>query len=139
MKLFPQWLPPIAWYFGGSIRLDVMNSAIDAQYLIDTNTQYCLDICHAIMGEAYTNFEAQALFQKTQSLVKHVHLAEASGFDGEGVNFGENGEKYFALFTNLIEKDCMKVVEVWQGHLNDGAGFFAALNKLKEINDEYGK
>lgn len=138
IEIYPQWLPPIAWYFGGSVRLDLMNSEKDLELLKKTRTNYCLDICHAIMGENYGSVEAEFLFQETKKLVKHIHLAEAKGFDGEGVKFGENGEKYFPLFAQLINENCMKVVEVWQGHLNDGIGFFNALNQLKILYDKHG-
>ena len=33
VTIMPQWLPPIAWYFGGSVRLDAMNNLSDADLL----------------------------------------------------------------------------------------------------------
>jgi hypothetical protein len=31
--------------------------------------------------------------------------------------------------------DCMKVIEVWQGHLDNGAGFRKALLTISELYD----
>ena len=38
----PQWLPPIAWYFGGSVSLQAMNNVRDAELLIQHDLPLCL-------------------------------------------------------------------------------------------------
>ena len=49
VNLVPQLLPPVAWYFGGSVQLDLMNSIDDLQFIIDNKLPFCLDISHAFM------------------------------------------------------------------------------------------
>ena len=58
VEITPQWLPPIAWYFGGSISLNVMNKYEDIEYLRRHEMGVCMDICHLILGRNYYNFSA---------------------------------------------------------------------------------
>ena len=38
-----QWLPPFAWYFGGSVKLNAFNKLIDVDYVLQNNLNICLD------------------------------------------------------------------------------------------------
>ena len=58
---------------------------------------------------------------------KHLHLADAEGMDGEGLPLGEGDIGDFRQFLNA---DCLKILEVWQGHFNQGEGFLEALDNL---------
>ena len=63
----------------------------------------------------------------------HYHIADASGLDGEGLQIGE-GEMDFDLLAKLIMKmspNSSFIPEIWQGHKNNGEGFWIALNKLE--------
>jgi N-acetylneuraminate synthase len=66
-------------------------------------------------------------------LIQHVHIADAEGIDGEGLHFGEGDPQNMAAIAKVMKVDVMKVIEVWQGHLDDGAGFVKALNKLPKL------
>ena len=133
VTVMPQWLPPIAWYFGGSIRLHAMNELLDAELLKQHELPMCLDVCHMIMGRNCYGFSATDLMADLAPLVGHVHLADAAGIDGEGLEFGEGEPENLELFRRAFEFDCLKVIEVWQGHLDQGAGFRKALLKLEEL------
>ena len=133
VTIMPQWLPPIAWYFGGSVRLDAMNNLSDADLLENYNLPICLDYCHMIMGRNCFGFSADDLIKKLEPLVGHIHLADAAGIDGEGLAFGDGEPENLELFRNAFNYDCLKVIEVWQGHLNQGSGFRNALMKLEEL------
>jgi N-acetylneuraminate synthase len=133
VTIMPQWLPPIAWYFGGSVHLHVMNNLRDAEFLMRYELPICLDICHMIMGRNSYGFSATDLMTALDPLVGHLHLADAAGIDGEGLEFGEGEPENLDLFRRAFELDCLKVIEVWQGHLDQGAGFRKALLKLEEL------
>lgn len=133
VTIMPQWLPPIAWYFGGSVHLHAMNDLRDAELLICHELPMCLDICHMIMGRNCYGFNATDLMTNLAPLVGHLHLADAAGIDGEGLEFGEGEPENLDLFRRAFEFDCLKVIEVWQGHLDQGAGFRKALLKLEEL------
>ena len=103
------------------------------QSLVENNIPICLDYCHMIMGRNCFNFSAEELINKLRRLVGHIHLADASGIDGEGLHFGEGEPENLDLFRESLDFDCLKVIEVWQGHLNQGAGFHKALLKLENL------
>ena len=136
IDVVPQWLPPIAWYFGGSVRLHAMNDLVDADLLVSNNLGVCLDMCHMILGRNYFDFSVDELLDKLQGHVRHVHIADAAGIDGEGLAVGEGEIDNLPLFKRAIEYDCLKVIEVWQGHFDNGAGFRKALIKMAELYDE---
>jgi N-acetylneuraminate synthase len=133
VTIMPQWLPPIAWYFGGSVHLHAMNELRDAELLKQHELPMCLDICHMIMGRNCYGFSATDLMKDLTPLVGHLHLADAAGIDGEGLEFGEGEPENLELFRRAFEFDCLKVIEVWQGHLDQGVGFRKALLKLEEL------
>jgi len=128
-----QWLPPIAWYFGGSISLNVMNKYKDVEYLRRHDLAVCMDICHLILGRNYYNFSASDIIDNLKNQIKHIHIADAAGIDGEGLSIGGGDPENIALIEQVLHYDCLKVIEVWQGHLDNGAGFKQALVKLAEI------
>lgn len=136
VTILPQWLPPIAWYFGGSVKLNAMNEPIDTEFLKQHEMPFCLDISHLIMGRNCYNFSATAMISDLLPLVGHIHIADAAGIDGEGLAIGEGEPENLELIRQLLDVRCLKVIEVWQGHLDQGAGFQKALTRLEEL---YGK
>lgn len=136
VTVVPQWLPPIAWYFGGSVRLHAVNDLVDAELLLGNDLGVCLDMCHMILGRNYFNFSVDELLDTLQNQVRHVHIADAAGIDGEGLAVGEGETENLPLFKRALEYDCLKVIEVWQGHFDNGAGFRKALLTMAELYDE---
>lgn len=133
VSILPQWLPPIAWYFGGSVKLEAVNQQRDVDYISRHKLPICMDVCHLCMGDSVFNFNSVNMINSLLPLIQHVHIADAEGVDGEGLHFGEGDPKNMEAIAKVMEIDVMKVIEVWQGHLDDGAGFVKALNKLPEL------
>lgn len=136
VEIVPQWLPPIAWYFGGSIGLNVMNEPEDAKYLKQYGLGVCMDVCHLILGRNYYDFSADVIINDLKEEVKHIHIADAIGVDGEGLAIGDGDSENVALIEKMLNFDCLKVIEVWQGHLDNGAGFRKAIIKLTEMYEK---
>ena len=63
----------------------------------------------------------------------HLHIVEAQGIDGEGVQIGEGDVDFDILKLMLDEhaKNIQFIPEVWQGHKDNGNGFWHALNFLE--------
>jgi len=133
VHIMPQWLPPIAWYFGGSIKLEIMNGKADIDYIKNFKIPICMDFCHLIMCKNYGDFSAKEAVSSLSQNIKHIHIADAVGIDGEGISFGKGEPENIKLIKDAFNYDCLKVIEVWQGHLDEGAGFKKALNDLKRI------
>jgi len=133
ISILPQWLPPIAWYFGGSVQLNAMNQYRDVAYIQKHNLPICMDVCHLCMGDSLFNFDSEKMIKTLLPYIEHVHIADAAGIDGEGLHFGEGDPKNLPAIAAVMDMECMKVIEVWQGHLDDGAGFAKALTGLAEL------
>ncbi|EAV47422.1 putative N-acetyl neuramic acid synthetase NeuB [Methylophilales bacterium HTCC2181] len=131
--ILPQWLPPIAWYFGGSVKLDVMNELKDVAYIDQHELPICMDICHLCMGDSLFDFDAPNIVDLLSPRIEHLHIADAAGIDGEGLQFGEGDAKNMKTLKKAFDFDCMKVIEVWQGHLDGGAGFSKAISNLERL------
>jgi N-acetylneuraminate synthase len=58
---------------------------------------------------------------------KHTHLADSVGIDGEGLPLGDGD---IGDFDQFLLEDGLKIIEVWQGHFNQGEGFLTALDTL---------
>ena len=64
----------------------------------------------------------------------HLHLVDAEGLDGEGVQIGD-GEINFAALSEQLARFTPHagfIPEVWQGHKNEGEGFWLALERLEQ-------
>jgi sialic acid synthase SpsE len=133
VSILPQWLPPIAWYFGGSVKLEVVNQPRDVELIQQYELPICMDVCHLCMGDSVFDFDALETINKLASQIEHIHIADAAGVDGEGLQFGDGDPKNLAAIEAAMKFDSMKVIEVWQGHLDNGAGFAKALNRIYEL------
>ena len=62
-----------------------------------------------------------------------MHISDAKGTDGEGLQIGD-GEINFKEFFKLAKNNNASFIpEIWNGHLDDGKGFKKALEKLELI------
>lgn len=132
LKLMPQWLPPFAWYFGGSKRLTVFNDALDAEMVSDRRIQICLDTSHLLMGANYHALDANLLFDSLLPQAGHLHISDAQGVDGEGAEINTREEGNWRLISRAIETPVTKVIEVWQGHLDNYRGFAREIMTLAQ-------
>ncbi len=60
-------------------------------------------------------------------------MVDAAGTDGEGLQVGE-GEVDFAVLGEQLDRlapDAGFIPEIWQGHVNEGEGFWVALDRLE--------
>ena len=65
----------------------------------------------------------------------HLHLADASGLDGEGLQI-KTGEIDWENLLRLYSTVCPEatfIPEIWQGHKNGGEGAWIALEILEKI------
>jgi hypothetical protein len=129
VNLVMQWLPPIAWYFGGSVELKVLNKFSDIAYLLDHEIDIVMDTSHLFMGKNYYGFEELGIVEKLKSQIKWFHISGASGIDGEGRGFTTLTQGESKLMSDILKSDKIKIVEVWQGHLDNYYGFQNAIVK----------
>jgi len=125
-----QWLPPFAWYFGGSEPLAVFNNEEDLPFILKNNLNICLDTSHLLMGASFFGFKPDFIVDQLANLIKHYHFADARGFDGEGYQLGQGDINHLDFLMDIVARPEVKVVEVWQGHLDLYAGFYEALKSI---------
>ena len=64
--------------------------------------------------------------------IRHLHLSDAAGLDGEGLQIGEGVIDWVHFFTILGEYHGTMIPEIWRGHQRQGEGFLIAIQRLSE-------
>lgn len=119
-RIVAQWLPKKAWYFGGTVLVDLFCSKEDIELCLKYDIPICLDTAHLILSANYFNEKWKKWYDLLLPLCTHIHLSDAQGNDGEGVTFGK-GDLHSK--DEILDLDCIKVLEIWEGHHNSGKGF----------------
>ena len=132
-SILPQWLPVFAWYFGGSVKLNLFNSQKDIDFLKKNNLKICLDFSHLVMAAEYYSCDWKVWYKELVGLTEHIHLADAEGVASEGLMIGEGA---IGDFSEILSIDKNKILECWQGHINGGQGFERSLQILKKQYSE---
>ncbi|MEC4816733.1 MAG: N-acetylneuraminate synthase family protein [Scytonema sp. PMC 1069.18] len=136
VEIIPQTMPPFPWHFGGQ---RYHNLFVDPEDTVEFCRQYgyrvCLDISHSKLACNHHKQSFKSFIEQVGPLTAHLHIADADGVDGEGLQIGEGNIDFPALAENL-EKTSPKasfIPEIWQGHKNEGEGFWTALEKLEKL------
>ena len=82
-----------------------------------------MDLSHLLLGQNFFGFNPIVVVDELGELIRHVHLASASGIDGEGESISNLLEESNELLERMLSLNCYKVIEIWQGHLNNYSGF----------------
>jgi sialic acid synthase SpsE/sugar phosphate isomerase/epimerase len=135
VELIPQTMPPFPWHFGGQRyhNLFVSDDEI-VDFCRNTGMRICLDVSHSKLACKYLNISFDEFLTNVAPFAAHLHIVDAKGVDGEGLQIGE-GEIDFISLGNQLKKFCPTasfIPEIWQGHKNDGEGFWLALSLLEK-------
>lgn len=128
-----QWLPPYAWYFGGSIQLTNVNNVDDVAWINKLTIPITLDSSHLLLGQTAFKFDPKKIINEISKNIIHWHISDSLGLDGEGLPIGAGGPENEALISEIIDQKGLKVIEVWQGHFNNYEGFRIAINKIAQM------
>jgi N-acetylneuraminate synthase len=97
------------------------------------NLRMCFDISHTRLTCNHLGIDFYDFAEKIAPFSSHLHLGDAKGLNGEGLQIGE-GDIDFVRLSKILEKGCPSasfIPEIWQGHKNGGEGFWIALEKLE--------
>ena len=130
--LIHQWLPPYAWYFGGSVPVTRFNSLEDLDLCRSYDLPLCLDTAHAALSVNAGAIEVADFQALALPLIRHSHIAGSSGVDAEGVPLSEADENCRDLIHWAMSLPTSKILERWQGHLLHGQGFVEDLQVLRK-------
>jgi len=134
VEIIPQTMPPFPWHFGGQ---RYHNLFVDPEEIVEfcknNNIRVCLDVSHSKLACNYYKKSFIEFIKHVGPFAAHLHIADATGVDGEGVQIGEGEIDFQAMADtlNMYAPVASFIPEVWQGHKNSGLGFFNALNRLE--------
>jgi N-acetylneuraminate synthase len=134
VEIIPQTMPPFPWHFGGQRfhNLFIDPAEID-QFCKLYNYRICFDISHSALACNHMGTSLAGFINKVGLHITHMHIADASGVDGEGLQIGDGDIDFPGALQNVLSKarDSTFIPEIWQGHKNNGADFWLALAKLE--------
>jgi N-acetylneuraminate synthase len=136
VEIIPQTMPPFPWHFGGQRFHNLFVEPMDiAQFCSEHEYQICLDISHSQLACNYYKLSLQKFIKQVGKYTAHLHIADARGLDGEGLQITE-GDIIFQELAEWLEKSAPQasfIPEIWQGHKNEGEGFWTALERLENF------
>lgn len=134
VSVLPENLPPRPWYLGGQWYQSVLTRPEDFLYIHEhTGLGMTFDISHAQLECNHSGLRLIDLIRECRPIIKHLHVADASGIDGEGVQVGDGTVDWPNVLGELAGAEFTWVPEIWSGHLNRMAGFIEALNRLGDL------
>ncbi len=139
VELIPQTMPPFPWHFGGQ---QFHNLFVDADFIVDFCQRHgmriCLDTSHSKLACNHRKESFATFLQKVLPYTAHLHLADAAGVDGEGLQVGDgeiDWREFFSLAMPYSDSVTF-IPEIWQGHKNGGEGAWVGLNRLEKFASE---
>lgn len=136
VELCAQTIPPFPWLMGGQHYGNLFLDADDSAWFAETfGRRLCLDTSHSQLAATHLGRPFEEMVELLAPHAAHLHLVDATGVDGEGVQVGEGDVDWPLLARQLDElaPGVGFIPEVWQGHVNDGEGFWVALERLEPL------
>jgi N-acetylneuraminate synthase len=136
VEIIAQTMPPYPWHFGGQ---SLHNLFVDPNQIIklcrELDLRVCLDVSHSKLACNHLKQSFKTFVNLVGPYTAHLHVADAAGEDGEGLQIGD-GEIDFTALADDLDRTCRQasfIPEIWQGHNNNGEGFWFALSRLEKI------
>jgi sialic acid synthase SpsE/sugar phosphate isomerase/epimerase len=134
VELIPQTMAPFPWHFGGQ-RYQNIFVQIDeiVAWCKKLNLRMCFDVSHSFLTCNHFGIDFYDFAKKIAPYTAHLHLGDARGLNGEGLQIGD-GDIDFMRLGKILEHGCPDtcfIPEIWQGHKNGGEGFWIALERLE--------
>jgi N-acetylneuraminate synthase len=135
VEIIPQTMPPFPWHFGGQRHHNAFVLPEDIAVFCKTfGYRICLDISHSQLACNFYGLSFKDFLSEIGKYAAHLHIVDAEGVDGEGLQIGD-GMIDFGMVGDLINHFAPRasfIPEIWQGHKNNGEGFWYALDKLEQ-------
>lgn len=136
VEIIPQTMAPFPWHFGGQRYQNLFVQIDDIlKWCEELNLRMCFDVSHTMLACNEFKWDFYEFSEKIAPITAHLHLGDASGTNGEGLQVGD-GEIDFKRLSDILNLHAPQstfIPEIWQGHKNGGEGFWTALNKLNNL------
>ena len=134
VEIIPQTMPPFPWHMGGQRFHNIfVEAAGSVEICRELDVRVCFDISHSQLACNQLKHSFKEFIDLVGPYTAHLHVADALGVDGEGLQIGEGDMDFTAIAADL-DRTCPNasfIPEIWQGHKNDGEGFWHALALLE--------
>ena len=134
VELTPQTMAPFPWHFGGQRYQNIFVQIEEIEkYCKMHNLRMCFDVSHSMLTCNHFKLDFYDFAARMAPYTVHIHMGDAKGLNGEGLQIGE-GEMDFKRLGQILNEGCPDatfIPEIWQGHKNEGEGFWFALEKLE--------
>lgn len=134
VEIIPQTMPPFPWHFGGQSHHNLfVNPEEIVTFCSRHDARICFDVSHSQLACNHFGWSMSDFVEAVGPFTAHLHMVDARGVDGEGLQIGEGTIDFKALCLGLnrVCHEASFVPEVWQGHKDSGAGFWFALDALE--------
>lgn len=136
VELIPQTMAPFPWHFGGQRYQNIFVKVDEIiEWCSRLKLRMCFDVSHTLLTCNHFGIDFYEFARKIAPYSAHLHLGDAQGLNGEGLQIGE-GDIDFVRLSDILQKGCPKasfIPEIWQGHKNGGEGFWIALQRLEKL------
>ena len=136
VEIIPQTMAPFPWHFGGQRYQNIFVHVDEiVEYCKKYNIRMCFDVSHTMLTCNHFKQDFYEYAKKIAPYTAHIHIGDAKGVNGEGLQIGE-GEIDFIKLGEILNEGCPNasfIPEIWQGHKNNGEGFWIALEKLENL------
>lgn len=134
VRLTAQTLPPFPWLMGGQQFHNLFMEPEDTAWFCETfGRRLTFDVSHTKLAATFQHRPFSEYVDVMGPYIEHLHIVDATGVDGEGVQVGD-GEVDFRDLAQRLDRlapHAPFIPEIWQGHVDGGAGFFTALDRLE--------
>ncbi len=135
VELIPQTMAPFPWHFGGQRYQNIFVKAEEIiEWCLKLDLRICFDVSHSYLTCNHLGQDFYSFAAKVAPVTAHLHLGDAKGLNGEGLQIGD-GDIDFNRLGMVLAGGAPKasfIPEIWQGHKNFGAGFWRALERLEQ-------
>lgn len=133
VELLLENLPPHPWYFGGQWLTNAFMDAYEIRdFITSMNLNMCFDTSHS---KLYCNWAHVDFYDQVRTLlpyIRHLHLSDGAGLDGEGLQIGEGTIDWVHFFEVIGDYHGTMIPEIWRGHQRHGEGFLIAIQRLSK-------
>ena len=133
VELIPQTMAPFPWHFGGQRYQNLFVKIEEiTEWCERLKLRMCFDVSHSRLTCNHLGLDFYDFAEKVAPYTAHLHMGDASGVNGEGLQVGD-GDIDFERLGEILNKNAPNasfIPEIWQGHKNLGSGFWVALDRL---------
>jgi len=137
VQLLLENMPPLPWIYGGQqYHNNFMRADEIAEFCEETGWRICYDTSHAKLWCNYADIDLVEHAETLRPYTDYLHVADAIGEDGEGIQIGEGEIDFDRLMPLYDDFDGPVITEIWRGHEKRGEGFKRAAERLNAYRAE---